>query len=234
MIVRTREGVEALVDSVTAALEEPERLVYLVAGETTVWSKLFGWKTLEKLGIQPQLPSLAVTSLRCDASPVLLSGLAGGWLGDNAKLSAPEKTPVLGMLGIAANHAAYSAKLYDRGARPSLGRAGLRAAAWVTGIGLASRKKKQLTAPTIVAGLFVAATSTLADDRSLQDGTNARKGLGHGGNLLFAAEGIALLRETVFTGNSFAHRALDAAMRSSHVIGHMLMVDGLTRDCEQD
>jgi len=78
--------------------------------------------------------------------------------------------------------------------------------------------------------VFVAATSTLGDDRTLQDGTVVRQGLGHGGNLLLAAEGIALLRETVLTGDSLGHRALDAGMRASHVIGNMLIVDGLTRE----
>ena len=47
---------------------------------------------------------------------------------------------------------------------------------------------------------------------------------------MLVAEGIALLRETVLTGDSLGHRALDAGMRASHVIGNMLLVDGLTRE----
>lgn len=230
LLTRTREGVQALRASLTASFQEPERIAYLASGELSVWSRLFGWGKPAAVAIATTMPPLAGTVVRHDASPVLLAGLAGGWIGDLAKLREPDTTPVLGMFGIAAQHAAYSAKLYDRGARPSPVRVGLRTAAWATGLGLAVWKKRSLIAPTALAGVFVAATSTLGDDRTLQDGTVVRQGLGHGGNLLLAAEGIALLRETVLTGDSLGHRALDAGMRASHVIGNMLIVDGLTRE----
>ncbi len=230
MVTRTREGVDALQSSLTAALREPERLAYLVAGELSIWSRLLGWKRTNVVSTLAATPLLGATALRHDLSPVLLAGMAGGLIGDAAKLRAPERTPVLGMFGIAAQHAAFSAKLYDRGARPSRARAGLRAAAWATGVGLAALKKRPLLAPTAFAGLFVSATSTLADDRGIQDGRTVRRGLGHGGNLLFAAEGMTLLRETLLTGDSLGLRALDAGARASQVIGTMLIMDGLTRD----
>lgn len=230
LATRTREGVDALWASLTASFEEPERIAYLAAGELSIWARLLGWEKVSAVAIPLIMPPLAGTAARHDPSPVLLAGLAGGWVGDLAKLRKPDHTPVLGMFGIAAQHAAYSAKLYDAGARPSAARVGLRAAAWATGLGLALRRKRSLIAPSALAGVFVAATSALADDRNLQDGSVARQGLGHGGNLLILGEGIALLRETVLTGDSFGHRVLDAGMRASHVIGNMLLVDGLTRD----
>lgn len=230
MVTRTREGVDALQASLTAAFQEPERVAYLVAGELSAWSRLLGWAKTNVVSTAVTMPPLAATALRHDPSPVLLAGMAGGLVGDLAKLRAPDNTPVMGMFGIAAQHAAYSAKLYDRGARPSPARLGLRAAAWATGVGLAAWKKPSLLAPAAFAGLFVSATSTLADDRGIQDGRTVRKGLGHGGNLLLAAEGVALLRETLLTGDSLGHRALDAGTRASQVIGNMLLMDGLTRD----
>lgn len=230
LVSRTREGVDALQASLTASFQEPERLAYLVVGEVSIWSRLFGWGRTNAVSSTVTLPPLAATALRHDPSPVLLAGLAGGLVGDVAKLRAPDTTPVMGMFGIAAQHAAYSAKLYDRGARPSSARAGLRAAAWAAGVGLAAWRKPSLLAPTAFAGLFVSATSTLADDRGIQDGRTVRKGLGHGGNLLFAAEGVTLLRETLLTGDSLGHRALDAGARAAQVIGNMLIVDGLARD----
>lgn len=230
LVTRTREGVDAVRDSLLASFQEPERIAYLAAGELSIWSRLFGWEKPAAVAVAATMPPLAGTVARHDASPVLLAGLVGGWVGDLAKLRKPDHTPVMGMFGIAAQHAVYSAKLYDRGARPSPARVGLRAAAWATGLGLAMWRKKSLIAPSALAGVFVAATSTLADDRSLQDGTTVRQGLGHGGNLLLVAEGIALLRETVLTGDSLGHRALDAGMRASHVIGNMLLVYGLTRE----
>ena len=230
LVSRTREGVEALRDSLVASFQEPERIVFLAAGEVSVWSRLFGWTRANAVSTVLGMPPLAATALRHDPSPVLLAGMAGGLVGDVAKLRAPERTPVAGMFGVAAQHAAFSAKLYDRGARPSPTRVGLRAAAWGAGVGLAAWKKRSLLAPTAFAGLFVAATSALGDDRGIQDGTVVRQGLGHGGNLVFAAEGITLLRETLLTGDSLGHRALDAGARAAQLIGTMLIMDGLTRE----
>lgn len=229
MVTHTQGGVNALYASVLTGLQEPERLAYLSLGELVAWSHVFRWQRVRSL-VTPFLhPLLAATILRTNREPVLLAGLAGGLVGSVVKLQRPERTPVLGMFGIAANHAAYSAALVSHGARPSAGRVALRAAAWTTGVGLAVWRKKQLIAPAIVAGVFVSATSTLADDPALQDGSTPAKGLGHGGNLLLAAEGIALLRETVLTGDKLGHRLLDTAMTAAGVIGNVLMVDGLTR-----
>lgn len=229
MVSHTQGGVEALFASVTTGLQEPERLAYLSLGELVAWSQVFRWQRVRSM-VTPFLhPLLAATILRTNREPVLLAGMAGGLVGSVAKLQRPEKTPVLGMFGIAANHAAYSAALVSHGARPSAGRVALRAAAWTTGIGLAAWRKKQLIAPAIVAGAFVSATSVLAEDPLLQDGSIPVKGLGHAGNLLLGAEGIALLRETVFTGDQLGHRLLDTAMIMAGLIGNVLMVDGLTR-----
>lgn len=230
LVTRTLEGVDALQASLTASFEEPERVAYLATGELSIWSRLFAWRRANVVSSTVTMPPLAATVLRHDPSPVLLAGMAGGLVGDVAKLRAPDRTPVMGMFGIAAQHAAYAAKLYDRGARPSAARAGIRAAAWAAGVGLAAWRKPSLLAPTAFAGLFVSVTSTLADDRGIQDGRTVRKGLGHGGNLLFAAEGVTLLRETLLTGDSLGHRALDAGARAAQVIGNMLIVDGLARD----
>ncbi|MFC6147210.1 lysoplasmalogenase family protein [Corynebacterium nasicanis] len=230
LVSRTREGVEALRASLVAAAQEPERVAYLTAGEVGIWSRLFGWRKPNTAATVATMPLLAATALRHDPSPVLLAGMAGGLVGDVAKLRAPDRTPVLGMFGVAAQNAAYSAQLYDRGARPSPTRVGLRAAAWATGVGLAVWKKPTLIAPAAFAGLFVAATSVLADDRAIQDGRTVRQGLGHGGNLLLAAEGVTLLRETVLSGDSLGLRAVDAGARAAQVIGNMLLIDGLTRD----
>lgn len=229
ILSHTRDGVDALVAAVSTTLTEPERTAYLTLGELTAWSRILRWRRVELLSAPTLLPLLAGTILRTNREPVLLAGMAGGWVGTLAKLKGPETTPVMGMFGIAANHAAYSAALVAHGARPSLVRTGLRAAVWATGVGLAAWKKKQLIAPAILAGAFVSATSTLADDPALQDGSTPAKGLGHGGNLLLVSEGIALFRETILTGDSLPYRVLDAGMVASNVIGNMLMVDGLTR-----
>lgn len=229
MVTHTRDGVDALLASVNVSFQEPERLAYFSLGELVAWSQVFRWPRVRKMVTPVIHPLLAATILRTNREPVLLAGMAGGLVGNLVKLKRPTKTPVLGMFGLAANHAAYSAALVAHGARPSPLRAGLRTAAWTTGVGLAVWKKKQLVAPAVLAGVFVSATSTLAGDPALQDGSTPAKGLGHAGNLLLAAEGIALLRETVVTGDTLGCRLLDATMTAAGVIGHALMVDGLTR-----
>lgn len=229
MVNHTRDGVEALAASFDVVRREPERLAYFGAGELLAWSRVFRWEKA-RTAVTPFIhPLLAATILRTNREPVLLAGMGGGLAGNLAKLKRPDRTPVLGMFGIAANHAAYSSALVAHGARPSPVRVSLRAAAWATGVGLAVWKKKQLIAPAIVAGAFVSATSALADDPALQDGSTPAKGLGHAGNLLLLSEGIALLRETVLTGDSLPYRMLDAKMALTAAIGHVLMVDGLTR-----
>lgn len=229
MITRTCEGIDALSDSLRAALKEPERFSYLATGELVAWARLFGWDNLHRTLAPTLHPQLAGTIVRTNRDPVLLVSMAGGLAGSVAKVRPVDKTPVVGIIGVVANHAAYSAALIARGARPSPARVGLRVAAWATGVGLATWKKKPLIAPAVIAGVFVSATSTLADDRVLQDGSTPAKGLGHGGNLMLAAEGLSLLRETVLTGDSFGHRLIDVAMTATSVTGHMLMVDGLVR-----
>ncbi|QGU03607.1 YhhN-like protein [Corynebacterium comes] len=229
MVKHTRDGVDALLASVNISRQEPERLAYLGLGELVAWSQVFRWRKVRNTATPFLHPLLAATILRTNREPVLLAGMAGGLMGNVVKLKRPDQTPVLGMFGIAANHAAYSSALIAHGARPSTVRVGLRTAAWVTGIGLAVWKKKQLIAPAVVAGVFVSATSALADDPALRDGSTPAKGLGHAGNLLLVSEGIALLRETVLTGDTLGHRILDAKMTVAAVIGHALMVDGLTR-----
>lgn len=229
IVTRTREGIDALGDCLRIALKEPERFSYVATGELAAWARIFGWEKLHR-ALAPTLhPQLAGAILRTNRDPVLLIGMAGGLAGAVAKVQAVNKTPVAGIVGVVANHAAYSAALVDRGARPSPMRVGLRVVAWATGVGLATWKKKPLIAPAIIAGVAVCATSTLADDRVLQDGSTPAKGLGHSGNLMLVSEGLSLFRETILTGDSFGHRLIDVAMTATSVTGHMLMVDGLTR-----
>lgn len=230
---RTREGVAALLDTVLAARREPERLGYLAAGELTVWAHLFEWPRLHAWLKPSLLPLLAGTVVRSDAPGAektsLLLGLAGGLLGDIGKTRTPLRATVPGYLGVAGQHLAYSHTLWSRGARPSAGNAALRGAVWAAGIGLAAWRNPQLVPAATIAGAAVSATSTLADDRALQDGSVPRAGLGHGANLVLVSEGLTLLRAAVPAKDGFLSRLVDVGTATTSVIGHALLVDGLTR-----
>ncbi|AGF71366.1 lysoplasmalogenase family protein [Corynebacterium halotolerans] len=230
---RTRLGVEALAGSVLAARSEPERLGYLAAGELTVWAKLFGWRRLHSALKPTLLPLLAGTVLRADAAAgekaTLLAGLTAGWLGDVEKTRTPARASVPGFAGVAGQHAAYSRALLGRGARASGSGAVLRGAVWAAGVGLSARKRRQLVPAVTIAGAAVTVTSTLADDRDLQDGSTARQGLGHGANLVLVSEGLTLLRSAVFTKDNALGRVIDAGTAATSFFGHLLLVDGLAR-----
>ncbi|RNE48999.1 lysoplasmalogenase family protein [Corynebacterium alimapuense] len=230
ILIRTREGADALLSAISQGTKEPERLAYFGVADVSAWSRLFGWRTIRAVSSPMMLPFLAGGSLRTGLQPVLLAGLAGGTVGELAKLRAPETTPIAGMCGVALNHAAYSFLLVDKGARPSRVGAGLRAATWLAGIGFAASRKKSLVAPVVIAGAVAATTSALAADPALREESVPAQGLAHGANLLLVSEGATLLRETVLIGDNTWCRLIDAGITTTAAIGHLLLVDGLTRE----
>ena len=131
---------------------------------------------------------------------------------------------VLGVATVAAGHTAYAWSLYRRGARNDALGWGLRAAAW--GAGVAATRTQPTAAAVAVGGAAVLATSALAGDPALR--TDAGKGIGHGANLLVAAEGLTALRAALQQRKRKA-RLVRAAEASALVIGHLLLIDGLRR-----
>lgn len=131
---------------------------------------------------------------------------------------------VPGVAAAAAGHTAYAWSLYRRGARNDALGWGLRAAAW--GAGVAATRTQPTAAAVAVGGAAVLATSALAGDPALR--TDAGKGIGHGANLLVAAEGLTALR-AVLKPRKRKARLVRAAEASALVIGHLLLIDGLRR-----
>ncbi len=233
LIRRTRQGGDALLESVLAARNEPERIGYLAAGELSMWARIFGWQRLHGVLKPTLLPLLAGTVARSDSPTgekvILLVGLAAGWLGGVEKTRTPDTATTAGLSGVAGQHLVYSRILHEHGARASLPGASLRAGVWVAGIGLAAWKRRQLAPAATVAGAAVAATSALANDPALRKGSVASQGLGHGANLVLVSEGLTLLRAAVLTKNNLFGRLIEAGTAATATIGHMLLVDGLVR-----
>ena len=131
---------------------------------------------------------------------------------------------VLGVAALTANHAAYAWSLYRRGARNDALGWGLRAAVW--GAGVAATRSQPTSAAVAVGGAAVLATSALAGDPVLR--TDAGKGMSHGANVLVAAEALTALRAALKQRKHKA-RLVCTAETGALVIGHLLLIDGLSR-----
>lgn len=240
---RTVEGAGALWASLNNGFEEPERFVYFAGGESTMWARLFGWQRLYEV-VNPTLLPLLAGSLarRPETAPVLVPALLAGAVGQVAKNRRPLDPPALGVAAVAANHAGYAYQLYKAGARPTVTSAGLRMVVVGAGGILAALKSPRHLPAVLVGGAAVAASSALAADARLrqpdfhaahtpaepdQSAVTARKGLSHGANLLLISEGLTFVK-TLIKGKKLGRMA-GAAEAATHAVGHVLVVDGLTR-----
>lgn len=229
-INRSAEGAEALLAAMKRGLTEPDRAGYLVAAGTTIWASMFQWRKVRRVAKLALIPTLAGRVLRSGALPsektVGLLGLAGGLAGDLVLLQ-PDRLPQ-GAAGFSVNHAAYCWFLWQRGARPSLGRATVRAVPLAGVIGLAAWRQRELLPVVAGYGALLATMSTLADDRTLiRDNQAPTLGLGHGGNLFLVSDALLFSREVLTTGGSWPARIADAGVMGTYVIAQLLLIDGL-------
>ena len=175
-------------------------------------------RAVSDISAQPQL----IASVRED--PAVGAGILAGVIAQVEKARTLTRPSALGVAALTANHAAYAWSLYRRGARnDALGR-GLRAAAW--GAGVAATRSQPTSAAVAVGGAAVLATSALAGDPVLR--TDAGKGMSHGANVLVAAEALTALRAALKQRKHKA-RLVCTAETGALVIGHLLLIDGLSR-----
>ena len=175
-------------------------------------------RAVSDISAQPQL----IASVRED--PAVGAGILAGVIAQVEKARTLTRPSALGVAALTANHAAYAWSLYRRGARNDALGWGLRAAVW--GAGVAATRSQPTAAAVAVGGAAVLATSALAGDPALR--TDAGKGIGHGANLLVAAEALTALRAALKQRKHKA-RLVRAAEAGALVIGHLLLIDGLSR-----
>ena len=175
-------------------------------------------RAVSDISAQPQL----IASVRED--PAVGAGILAGVIAQVEKARTLTHPSVLGVAALTANHAAYAWSLYRRGARNDALGWGLRAAVW--GAGVAATRSQPTAAAVAVGGAAVLATSALAGDPALR--TDAGKGIGHGANLLVAAEALTALRAALKQRKHKA-RLVCTAETGALVIGHLLLIDGLRR-----
>lgn len=175
-------------------------------------------RAVSDISAQPQL----IASVRED--PAVGAGILAGVIAQVEKARTLTRPSALGVAALTANHAAYAWSLYRRGARNDALGWGLRAAAW--GAGVAATRSQPTSAAVAVGGAAVLATSALAGDLVLR--TDAGKGMSHGANVLVAAEALTALRAALKQRKHKA-RLVCTAETGALVIGHLLLIDGLSR-----
>lgn len=175
-------------------------------------------RAVSDISAQPQLLASV-----CE-EPAVDTAVLAGVLAQVEKTRRLTRPSVLGVAAVAASHAAYAWSLYRRGARNDALGWGLRAAAW--GAGVASTRSQPTSAAVAVGGAAVLATSALAGDPALR--TDAGKGMSHGANLLVAAEGLTALRAALQQRKRKV-RLVRAAEAGTLILGHLLLIDGLSR-----
>lgn len=175
-------------------------------------------RAVSDISAQPQL----IASVRED--PAVGAGILAGVIAQVEKARTLTRPSALGVAALTANHAAYAWSLYRRGARNDALGWGLRAAAW--GAGVAATRSQPTSAAVAVGGAAVLATSALAGDPVLR--TDAGKGMSHGANVLVAAEALTALRAALKQRKHKA-RLVCTAETGALVIGHLLLIDGLSR-----
>ena len=175
-------------------------------------------RAVSDISAQPQL----IASVR--EEPAVGAGILAGVIAQVEKARTLTRPSALGVAALTANHAAYAWSLYRRGARNDALGWGLRAAAW--GAGVAATRSQPTSAAVAVGGAAVLATSALAGDPVLR--TDAGKGMSHGANVLVAAEALTALRAALKQRKHKA-RLVCTAETGALVIGHLLLIDGLSR-----
>ena len=175
-------------------------------------------RAVSDISAQPQL----IASVR--EAPAVGAGILAGVIAQVEKARTLTRPSALGVAALTANHAAYAWSLYRRGARNDALGWGLRAAAW--GAGVAATRSQPTSAAVAVGGAAVLATSALAGDPVLR--TDAGKGMSHGANVLVAAEALTALRAALKQRKHKA-RLVCTAETGALVIGHLLLIDGLSR-----
>ncbi|WIM67953.1 lysoplasmalogenase family protein [Corynebacterium breve] len=232
---RTDQGIEACVASVKKALERPERAGYLVVAESAGWSRLFGWRKLSHV-LEPLLPLLlageaARAPLDNTQRAALAGGLASGAIGSFEQVRVAAQPSAAGIAGIVGQQAGYVARLVDKRGALTTTSAATTGAVLAAGAGLAAKKNRDLLPATVIGGAATMATVALANDERFRKQSLADSGIGHGANLVAAAEGMRVVRHTLCKDrNDFRTRLLEAVTVATAALGHMLLVDGLASD----
>lgn len=234
VVDRTTEGLEAALASLTTT--DPERIGFIVAHDVTYFARLFGWQRVLSIAEPLMLPMLAGTALRSERTGGkkfgLGLGLATGTGVQKAKSDNPEKASGATAAAVATQYSSYA--LTVRGtfdSQVNLVSTGVRAGLVLAGFGLAMWKNRDVAAATLVGGIPLVVASELANDSIIRKtGNTHARGVGHGANLIFAGEGLHLIRATLLKGKrGLGARLTEASASSLTALGQMLLVDGVSR-----
>lgn len=227
------------------------RNAYLAAGATSVLAAAVGRRgdRLTRL-VKPTLMPLLAASVAADGAarrhPLVLVGLAGGWLGDVILMGKAGRSdhPAVraknlnkGSAAFAVNQVAYITELWQKGHRPRKSTVALRLPVLLSGAGTAAVGAPSALPAAVGYGSALAATSVLASDpEQLPKGADPLDadltGVGLGGNLFVLSDGLILARQAFLQGEQRLVRALDGVVdglvMATYVAAQLLIVEALT------
>ncbi len=231
------------------------RNAYLAAGATSVVAAAAGRRgdRLTRL-VKPTLMPLLAASAAADGGarkhPLVLAGLAGGWLGDVILMGKAgrsddpaqrAKNLNKGSAAFAVNQVAYITELWRRGHRPRTSTLAFRVPVLLSGAGTAAVGAPAALPAAIGYGSALAATSVLASDpEQLPEGAVDERGplaadltgVGLGGNFFVLSDGLILARQAFLQGEHKVVRVLDGVVdglvMATYVAAQLLIVEALT------
>lgn len=232
---RTYRGIESTIASIAAARTEPERLAFLALNDATTLATVFGWQKVLSVTQPMTLPMLlgtvARTSRLAQEKALLAGAITGATVAQTGKRTDPENPTAAATVAAAAQHAGYGLAVRDAyDVAPSGVGVALRGGLVAAGLGLAALRNRAILPATVAGGAALAYASDLADDPKIRRGNAHAEGLGHGANLVLAAEALTLVRATLLKGRrGVGARLVEATATSLSNLGQMLIVDGVAR-----
>lgn len=221
------------------------RGAYLAAGAASVIAAAAGRRgdrvtRVVKPALMPLLAAHACArASRGDRLPMLLTGLAGGLLGDVVLMGPDGRSddPAVraanlnkGSAAFSVNQLAYVSELWRRGYRPRRSTVALRLPVLASGMLTAATGARAALPAAAGYGTALATTSVLAADPEGGDGDFSGAGLG--GNLFVLSDGLILARLAFLGGEAPVVRRLDGVVNgmvmATYVAAQLLIVEGLT------
>ena len=232
---RTYRGIESTIASLAAARTEPERLAFVALNDATTLATVFGWRKVLSVTQPLTLPMLLGTVARATRPPgekALLAGaLTGATAAQTGKRIDPDNPTGVATVGAAAQHAGYGLAVrtaYD--VAPSGVGVALRGGLVAAGLGLAAWRNRAILPATAAGGAALVYANELANDPRIRRGNAHAEGLGHGANLVLAAEALTLVRATLLKSRrGIGARLVEVTATSLSNLGQMLIVDGVAR-----
>lgn len=225
----------------TARLHRSLRSAYLAAGALSAVSAAAGRRgdRLTRLVKPTLMPLLAATAVTADRrpEPLLLAGLAGGWVGDVILMGRDSRSDDTGVrarnlnrgsAAFAVNQVAYIVTLWRKGHRPRKSTAAVRLPVLASGVLTAVTGAPATLPASLGYGSLLATTSVLAADK----GETSPAALG--ADVFVLSDGLILARHAFLGGRTpvvrFLDGVVDGLVMATYSAAQLMLVEGIAEE----